>query len=66
MKKIALLLSIIPLLVCGVSCGTLNTGAGISVPFTDNGSGAPVKVALEVQAKVIPPKFCIGLDVVGE
>ena len=66
MKKIVLLLSIIPLLVCGVSCGTINTGAGINVPFTDNGSGAPVKIALEVQAKVLPPKFCIGLDVVGD
>tara|TARA_R100000655_G_scaffold21217_2_gene43553 strand:- start:221 stop:418 length:198 start_codon:yes stop_codon:yes gene_type:complete len=63
MKRIALIISVIPLLFCGVSCSTLNTGAGINVPFTDNGSGEPVKVSLEVNAKVLPPKFCIGLDI---
>lgn len=63
MKKIALSLCVIPVLFCGVSCSTLNTGAGINVPFTDNGSGEPVKVSLEVNAKVLPPKFCIGLDI---
>jgi len=63
MKRIALIISVIPLLLCGVSCSTLNTGAGINVPFTDNGSGEPVKVSLEVNAKVLPPKFCIGLDI---
>ena len=63
MKRIALIISVIPLLLRGVSCSTLNTGAGINVPFTDNGSGEPVKVSLEVNAKVLPPKFCIGLDI---
>lgn len=53
-------------LMCGVSCETINAGAGVPVPFTDNGAGAPVKVALDVNAKLLPPKFCIGLDVVGE
>ena len=63
MNKIALMLCTVPVLLCGVSCSSLNTGAGINVPFTDNGSGEPVKVALEVQAKVLPPKFCIGVDI---
>ena len=63
MNKIALILCTVSVLFCGVSCSSLNTGAGINVPFTDNGSGEPVKVALEVQAKVLPPKFCIGVDI---
>tara|TARA_R110002050_G_scaffold6871_4_gene27684 strand:- start:755 stop:955 length:201 start_codon:yes stop_codon:yes gene_type:complete len=66
MKIIKLLLGVGLLLVCGVSCETINAGAGVAVPFTDNGSGSPVRVALDVNAKLLPPKFCIGLDVVGE
>lgn len=66
MKNIKLLLGVGLLLVCGVSCESINAGAGVPVPFTNNGAGAPVKVALDVNAKLLPPKFCIGLDVVGE
>jgi len=54
------------LLLCGVSCESINAGAGVPIPFTNDGAGAPVRVSLDVQAKVLPPKFCIGLDVVGD
>ena len=47
-------------LACGVSCESINTGASLPVPFTD----PSISVGLDVQAKVIPPKFCIGLDIV--
>ena len=63
MKKIALVISVVPLLLCGVSCSSLSTGAGINVPFTDNGSGEPVKVALDIQARALPPKLWVGIDV---
>tara|TARA_R100001594_G_scaffold62444_1_gene96772 strand:+ start:4893 stop:5093 length:201 start_codon:yes stop_codon:yes gene_type:complete len=66
MRQLLLLTGAGLLLICGVSCETINAGAGVPVPFTDNGTGAPVKVALDVNAKLLPPKFCIGLDVVGE
>ena len=46
-----------------VSCDSINAGAGIPVPFTSGAGGAPIKVALDVRADVLPPKFCIGLDV---
>jgi len=62
MKKIALLLSIIPVLVCGVSCNALNTGASLPIPFTNPSAS----VSLDIQATPLPPKLCIGLDVVGE
>tara|TARA_R100001163_G_C5051852_1_gene188607 strand:- start:1145 stop:1312 length:168 start_codon:yes stop_codon:yes gene_type:complete len=46
-----------------VSCDSINAGAGIPVPFTSGAGGVPIKVALDVRADVLPPKFCIGLDV---
>ena len=48
------------ILACGVSCESINTGASLPVPFTN----PSVSVGLDVQAKVVPPKFCIGLDIV--
>ena len=66
LKIIKLLLGVGFLLVCGVSCESMNVGAGLPIPFTNDGAGAPIRVALDVQAKVLPPKFCIGLNFVGE
>ena len=66
MKKVIMFIGLVSVLACSVSCDTIRAGAGVPVPFTDNGAGSPVKVALDVNAKLLPPKFCIGLDVVGE
>jgi len=66
MKKFIMIIGAISVAACGVSCESVNAGAGVAVPFTDNGAGSPVRVALDVNAKLLPPKFCIGLDVVGE
>jgi len=65
MKRSLILIGTGLLLLCGVSCESINAGAGVPIPFTNDGAGAPVRVSLDVQAKVLPPKFCIGLDVVG-
>jgi len=65
MKRSLILIGTGMLLLCGVSCESINAGAGVPIPFTNDGAGAPVRVSLDVQAKVLPPKFCIGLDVVG-
>ena len=66
MKKFIMIIGAISVAACGVSCESVNAGAGVPVPFTDNGAGAPVKVAVDINAKLLPPKFFIGLDVVGE
>ena len=58
--KIVNLLGAAFILACGVSCESINTGASLPVPFTN----PSVSVGVDVQAKVIPPKFCIGLDIV--
>ncbi len=65
MKRSLILIGTGLLLLCGISCESINAGAGVPIPFTNDGGGAPVRVSLDVQAKVLPPKFCIGLDVVG-
>jgi hypothetical protein len=62
MKKFILLMGAASLLVCNISCDSLTAGAGIPIPFT-NGGADPVRVGLNIEAKVLPPKFCIGLDV---
>ena len=62
MKKIIILLGAVSLLAFNVSCESLTAGAGVPIPFT-NAGGDPVRVGLNVEAKVLPPKFCIGLDV---
>ena len=59
MKKILILIGAASLLACSVSCESLNTGASIPVPFTDPAT----RVGVNIEAKVLPPKFCIGLDV---
>ncbi len=66
MKKLKLIpiFGLILLALSNVSCESINAGAGVPVPFTSGAGGAPVRVSLDVQAKVLPPKFCIGLDVV--
>ena len=63
MKKFIILIGTISLLACNVSCESLTAGAGVPIPFTNNGAGAPVQVGLDINAKLLPPKFCIGLDV---
>ena len=63
MKKIMLILGSAALLMCGVSCESVNAGAGVPIPFTDDGFGSPVRVSLDVEARALPPKICVGLDV---
>ena len=64
MKKIMFILGAAALLACGVSCSSVNAGAGVPIPFTDDGFGSPVRVFLDVEARALPPKICVGLDVV--
>ena len=66
MKRSLILIGTGLLLLCGISCESINAGAGLPIPFTNDGAGSPVRVTLDVQANVLPPKFCIGLDVVGD
>jgi len=60
MKKFFIILGALSVLACGVSCEALNTGASLPIPFTNPSAS----VSLDIQATPLPPKFCIGLDVV--
>lgn len=62
-NKLACLIGLAFICCVNISCENIRAGAGIPVPFTSGANGVPVKVALDVEAKVLPPKFCIGLDV---
>ena len=46
--------------ISGVSCNSTNAKVGLPIPFTD----PAVRVNLETQVQPLPPKICIGLDVV--
>ena len=61
MRALFLTLTAGSLLFFGVSCESLKTGASLPVPFTDPATS----VGVNIEAKVLPPKFCIGLDVKG-
>tara|TARA_R100000353_G_C6511518_1_gene196735 strand:+ start:4287 stop:4481 length:195 start_codon:yes stop_codon:yes gene_type:complete len=58
-KNLFYLLGLAFIAVCNISCETTDAKVGLPVPFTD----PAVRVALDVKAAVIPPKFCIGLDI---
>ena len=62
MKTILILIGVGSLLAFNISCESVTAGAGVPIPFSNKG-GDPVRVGLNVEAKVLPPKFCIGLDV---
>ena len=45
-----MIIGAISVVACGVSCESVNAGAGVAVPFTNDGTGSPVRVALDVNA----------------
>tara|TARA_Y100000401_G_scaffold31924_1_gene23352 strand:- start:7105 stop:7296 length:192 start_codon:yes stop_codon:yes gene_type:complete len=59
-KKILVLAGIIMVAISGVSCNSTNAKVGLPIPFTD----PAVRVNLETQVQPLPPKICVGLDVV--
>ena len=59
-KKILILAGTIMVAVSGISCNSTNAKVGLPIPFTD----PAVRVNLETQVQPLPPKICIGLDVV--
>jgi hypothetical protein len=58
-KNLLCLLGLALIAVCNISCETTDAKVGLPVPFTD----PAVRVALDVKAAVLPPKFCVGLDI---
>ena len=62
-NKLACLIGIALICCVNISCENIHAEAGVPVPFTSGVNGAPVRVAVDVHAKLLPPKFCIGLDV---
>lgn len=62
MKKIIVLLGLAFIALANVACDTTNAKVGIPIPFTD----PAVRVNLETQVTPLPPKICVGLDVVED
>ncbi len=44
----------------GVSCSTADLGGELPLPFTDPSTSAK----LDLEFRPMPPKFCIGLDLI--
>jgi len=59
-KKIIALTGLLLIAASSVSCNTTDAKVGLPIPFTD----PAVRVNLETHIQPLPPKICIGLDVV--
>lgn len=44
----------------GVACSTTDLGGSVPLPFTEPATSAK----LELELRPLPPKFCIGLELV--
>ena len=62
MKKIIVLLGLAFVALANVACDTTNAKVGLRIPFTN----PAVRVNLETQVTPLPPKICVGLDVVED
>ncbi len=62
MKKIIVLLGLAFVALANVACDTTNAKVGLPIPFTD----PAVRVNLETQVTPLPPRICVGLDVVED
>jgi len=62
MKKIIVLLGLAFVALANVACDTTDAKVGLPIPFTD----PAVRVNLETQVTPLPPRICVGLDVVGD
>jgi len=62
MKKIIVLLGLAFAALANVACDTTNAKVGLPIPFTN----PAVRVNLETQVTPLPPKICVGLDVVED
>lgn len=61
-KKFILFIGAISLGFSCVSCNTTDATVGLPIPFTD----PSVRVNLETKITPLPPRVCIGLDVVED
>ena len=59
-NKLLLAIGAIILAVTNVSCNTTDAKVGLPIPFTN----PAVRVNLETQVQPLPPKICVGLDIV--
>ena len=61
-KKILIIAGSIIVAASSVSCNTTDAKVGLPIPFTN----PAVRVNLETQVQPLPPKICVGLDVVED
>ena len=59
-KKILIIAGSIIVAASSVSCNSTDAKVGLPIPFTN----PAVRVNLETQVQPLPPKICVGLDVV--
>jgi hypothetical protein len=56
--KLLAVIGTVPLL--GTSCSTMDLGGSVPIPFTN----PPTNARLDLDVRPLPPRFCIGLDLV--
>ncbi len=56
------LIGLLLIAAASVSCNTTNAKVGLPIPFTD----PAVRVNLETQVTPLPPKICVGLDIIED
>ena len=61
-KKLTALIGLLLVAAASVSCNTTNAKVGLPIPFTD----PSVRVNLETQVTPLPPRICVGLDIVED
>ena len=61
-KKILIIAGSIIVAASSVSCNSTDAKVGLPIPFTN----PAVRVNLETQVQPLPPKICVGLDVVED
>ena len=59
-KKILIIAGSIIVAASSVSCNSTDAKVGLPIPFTN----PAVRVNLETQVQPLPPKICVGLDIV--
>lgn len=58
--KLNLLMAGAACILFGVSCSTADLGGQVPLPFTSPSTSAK----LDLELRPMPPKFCIGLDLI--
>jgi hypothetical protein len=60
MKKLVLILGSVSCILFGASCNSTDLSGSLPLPFTN----PPSSIKGEIDVQPIPPKVCVGLDII--